>query len=318
MRADRLLSILLTLQVHQRVTARELAERLEVSERTIYRDMEALSSAGIPVLAERGSSGGWALLDDYRTDLTGLNPAEIQTLFLSAAPRLLDDLGMRQAYEAALIKLLAALPSISRRDAEYARQRIHIDPAGWFEAPENAAALPVIQDAVWQSRKLRLDYHRGDGQNVERVVDPLGLVAKGSVWYLVALIEGDIRAYRVSRVREAAILDERAARPADFDLAAYWEQSKVELKQNLPRYQAVMRMTPAALKKLRGARYVRVEQESPPDADGWLCVRADFEIEDLARDHALRGLPEIEVLEPPALRAQVIAILERARRVYRP
>ncbi len=317
MRADRLLSILLTLQVHQRVTARELAERLEVSERTIYRDMEALSIAGIPVLAERGSSGGWALLDDYRTDLTGLNAAEIQTLFLSATPRLLDDLGMRQAYEAALIKLLAALPSISRRDTEYARQRIHIDPAGWFEASENAAALPIIQDAVWQSRKLRLDYARSDGQSVERVVDPLGLVAKGSVWYLVARVEGDLRTYRISRVRDAVILDDTAERPADFDLAVYWEQSKVEMKQNLPRYQAIMRMTPAALKRLRGARYVRIEQESPPDANGWICVCADFEIEDVAREHALRGVPEIEVLEPPELRASVIEILDRARTVYK-
>jgi predicted DNA-binding transcriptional regulator YafY len=268
------------------------------------------------VLAERGSGGGWALLDEYRTDLTGLNPAEIQTLFLSATPRLLDDLGMRQAYEAALIKLLAALPSISRRDAEYARQRIHIDPAGWFEAPENAAALPIMQDAVWQSRKIRLAYARADGQSVERIANPLGLVAKGSVWYLIASVDGAIRTYRISRVRDAAILDEPAERPADFDLAAYWEQSKAEMKQNLPRYTALMRMTPAALNRLRGARYVRIEQEHPPDAKGWICVCADFEIEDLAREHAIRAIPEIEVLEPPELRAQVIDMLERARGVY--
>src|SRR5438874_11494791 len=130
MRADRLLSILLILQVHQRITARELSKRLEVSERTIHRDMEALGAAGVPVYAERGTGGGWVLSEAYQTNLTGLNEAEIQSLFLANPPHLLADLGLRQASEGALIKLLAALPSISRRDAEFARQRLHVDGAG--------------------------------------------------------------------------------------------------------------------------------------------------------------------------------------------
>src|SRR5690349_23068717 len=148
MRADRLLSILLLLQVHRRVTARELARRLEVSQRTILRDMEALSGAGVPVVPERGTGGGWRLLEEYRTNLTGLNEAEIQALFLTKPPRLLADLGLDRASEAALIKLLAALPTGSRRRAEDIRTRIHIDVPGWRPSEETARYLPLLQEAV--------------------------------------------------------------------------------------------------------------------------------------------------------------------------
>src|SRR5437660_3968129 len=189
MRADRLLSILLHLQVHRRITACELAKRLEVSERTIYRDMDALSAAGIPVVAERGTGGGWALLEEYKTNLTGLNEAEIQTLFLTQPARLLTDLGLRQTSEAALIKLLASLPAISRRGAEYIRQRIYVDVTGWHHTEENIAALPILQEAIWRERELQLTYQRNDGKLVERLAAPLGLVAKGTVWYLVAIVE---------------------------------------------------------------------------------------------------------------------------------
>src|SRR5258708_39010288 len=150
MRADRLVSILLLLQVNRRTTARELAKRLEVSERTIHRDMDALGSAGVPVTAERGSGGGWGLMEAYKTNLTGLNHAEIQALFLTKPPQLLSDLGLHQASEGALIKLLAALPAMSRRDAEYARQRIHIDTAGWGNTPVGAASRPGLQAGIWQ------------------------------------------------------------------------------------------------------------------------------------------------------------------------
>ena len=160
MRADRLLSIMLLLQVHKRVTSRELARRLEVSERTIHRDMDALGAAGIPIYAERGIGGGWALSEAYQTNLTGLNEAEIQALFLATPPNLLADLGLHQAADAALIKLLAALPAFSRRDAEFARQRIHVDGAGWLRAREAVPFLSAIQEALWQDRKLILAYQR--------------------------------------------------------------------------------------------------------------------------------------------------------------
>src|SRR5262245_3409947 len=236
MRADRLLSILLLLQTYRRTTAHDLAERLEVSERTIHRDMEALGVAGVPVVAERGASGGWSLLGEYRTNLTGLNEAEIQALFLARSPRLLEDLGLGKSAEAAFIKLFAAVPPATRHDADSTRQRIDIDVTGWNRSEESVPLLPLLQEAVWRERRLRFKYQRGFDCDVERVVDPLGLVAKGSVWYLVAAIDGDIRNYRVSRVYEAEMTGQTFTRPESFDLAAKWNQSAVEFKLKFPRY----------------------------------------------------------------------------------
>jgi predicted DNA-binding transcriptional regulator YafY len=317
MRADRLLSILLLLQVNQRVTARELAQRLEVSERTIYRDMDALSGAGIPVLAERGASGGWMLLDEYRTDLTGLNQAEIQALFLTKPAQLLSDLGLDKAADAGLIKLLAALPGRQRRDAEYARQRIHVDAAGWHQTQENLSALPTLQEAVWQECKLLLTYQRGDATGVERLVDPLGLVAKGSVWYLVAAVEDEVRTYRVSRVQGAKLTDQPAVRPPDFDLAAYWAQSSADFIAGLPRYPVIVRVAPAILPELGYAnRLARIEQIGPPETDGWVEVSLRFDVMLEACAYVLGFGDQIEVLEPPELREKVIALAERVAAFY--
>jgi predicted DNA-binding transcriptional regulator YafY len=307
MRADRLLSILLLLQTQGRMTARELARRLEVSERTIHRDMEALSGAGVPVVAERGSGGGWSLLDNYRTNLTGLNLAETQALFLNTPARFLSDLGLDKASDAALVKLLAALPAVNRRDAEFMRQRIHIDVAGWHSSGEDVSCLPVLQEAIWQERKLRLFYCRSDNASVERVVDPLGLVAKGSAWYLVAAVEGEIRTYRASRIQEARITDEACFRPDDFDLAAYWSQSTADFVAQLPRYAALVRVSPDLFPRIRFVwRYARIERTDPPDDDGWVLIHVLFHFEQDACENVLSGGPHIEVLDPPELRELVI------------
>src|SRR5512133_650698 len=196
MRADRLFSIVLLLQANRRMTAGELAARLEVSERTVLRDMDALSAAGIPVIADRGASGGWRLVDGYQTKLTGLTPAEIQSLFFARPERLMSDLGLKQEAATAMLKLEAALPERSRRDADFARSRLHVDPRGWRDPGESIGALPVILAALWQDRRVRFTYHRQLCEPGERTVDPLGLVAKGSTWYLVALSDGEPRTYR--------------------------------------------------------------------------------------------------------------------------
>lgn len=307
MRADRLLSILLLLQVHRRLTARELACRLEVSDRTIYRDMEALSTAGIPVIAERGKGGGWFLLEAYQTNLTGLNLAEIQALFLPKPAHLLSDLGLHQAFEAALIKLLAALPSMYRRDAEYVHQRIHVDAAGWRPSEENISSFPTLQEAIWQECKLHFTYQRSDRAIVERFVDPLGLVAKGSVWYLVAAVEGEVRSYRVSRVQDAKVSDQPCDRPQGFNLSAYWERSSADFQANLPRYPAIVRVAPVILPRMQYAgRFARIEQVDPPDAEGWMKVYIQFDVEEEACSYVLGFGPQIEVVEPHALREKVI------------
>lgn len=320
MRADRLLSILLLLQLHRRITARELAKRLEVSERTIHRDMEALSTAGIPVTAERGITGGWSLLEEYRTNLTGLNEAEIQALFLTQPNRLLTDLGLHKAADAAIIKLLAALPSISRRDAEYVHQRIYIDNASWHQTEENVSSLATLQKAVLQERKLLFIYQR-DGNDTstafERMVDPLGLVAKGSTWYLIAAIENDIRSYRVSRIQRAEVLDKPCLRPHGFDLADYWAQSSTRFVANLPRYTVTVRIAPEVLEHIYHAgRYAKIEATEPADASGWMRLRLQFEMEDAACGYLLSFGPRVEIIEPVELRERVIALARSVVEFY--
>jgi predicted DNA-binding transcriptional regulator YafY len=309
MRADRLLSILLLLQVHRRMTARALAERLEVTPRTIHRDMEALSAAGIPVHAERGSGGGWVLPEAFRTDLTGLTPAESQALFLATPPRLLADLGLAKASDAALVKLLAALPAVARRGAEYVRQRILLDAPGWRPGAEATLCLPALQDALWRERKVRLVYGRPESEPTARLVDPLGLVAKCSTWYLVAGVDGDLRTYRVSRVQAVEPTDEPATRPPDFDLAAYWARSAAAFVAALPSYPLTVRVAPEALSRLTfpGA-YARVEHVGEPEADGWRTVRLQHETADEAASYVLGFGPRMTVLAPAALRERVVEL----------
>jgi predicted DNA-binding transcriptional regulator YafY len=317
MRADRLLSIMLLLQVHRRLTARKLAERLEVSERTIHRDMDALSGAGIPVVAERGQGGGWSLLEPYRTNLTGLNLTEVQALFLAQPPSLLADLGLEKPAEAALIKLLATLPPLQRRDADFIRQRIHLDATSWHPSPEDLSALPALQQALWQECKVRLVYRRSDGTEVERLIDPLGLVAKGSVWYLVAAVEGAVRTYRVSRVQAITPTEEAAERPAGFDLATYWQQSLANFVAGPPRYPVTVRIDPDILPFLKYAsRLARIERIGQPEADSWLTVSLQFDVIEEACAYVLGFGPQMEVLEPAELRQMVIRKAEATVAFY--
>ena len=301
MRADRLLSILFLLQMHQRMTTRELATRLEVSSRTIHRDMEALCAAGIPIVAGRGAKGGWFLSENFETSLTGLNRSEIQALFFPGPSQLLHDLGLQQASEAGFIKLLATLPAFAQRDAEYARQRIYIDSTGWYSSPEQLASLGIVQDAIWQERQVQLVYQRGDASVVERIIDPLGLVAKGQVWYLVAAVDGAVRSYRVSRIHAATMLDTPCVRPDQFDLVHYWRQSSAEFRANLPQYRAVVRIEQTILPRIRWWRYAFIEHTAKPDNEGWVRATLCFEIEEEAIAFVLSCNDSIEILEPAAL-----------------
>jgi len=299
-RADRLLSILLQLQLHGRMTSRDLAKRLEVSERTIHRDMSALGTAGVPIVAERGARGGWTLMEGYRTNLTGLSESEVQALFVTKPSRLLADLHLEKASDAALVKLLTVLPTVNRRNAELARQRIHIDVSGWNRSNEQVPHLPKLQESVWHDRKLRMLY--GEDCPSERVVDPLGLVAKGSIWYLVARIDGDIRSYRVSRIREATILEDCFTRPEKFDLAEFWETSSARFKERLPRFNVVIRATASVVEWLR--RMIRFGAIDEVSAD---CVRMHFDAEEVAKTVLLGLGDQIEVLEPASLRESIVA-----------
>jgi predicted DNA-binding transcriptional regulator YafY len=320
MRADRLVALLLLLQTRGRMTAQELARRLEVSERTIYRDVSALGMAGVPVYAERGPGGGCSLAHGYRTNLTGLTLDEARTLFMSGAPALLRDLGMSKALDDALLKLLAALPSSQRRQAERARERIYVDPAGWSLPDDVPAHLATIQEAVWSDQRLRMVYNRPTGETVERIADPLGLVAKASIWYLVASVEGNLRTYRISRIAQATVLEEPCRRPDGFDLAAYWTSSSAEFQASWRQYETRVRIAPALLPMLEeiyGSRYAALVREAPPpDGEGWVTLRLQFESLEAARGHILGFGAEMEVLEPDELRASVVRFATETAAFY--
>jgi predicted DNA-binding transcriptional regulator YafY len=272
--------------------------------------MDALSGAGIPVIAERGTGGGWSLVGEYRTNLTGLNEAEIQSLFVSKPARVLADLKLEKAAEGAFLKLLAALPSIYRRGAEQARQRIYVDQTGWNRTEEAVPHLHALQEAVWQERRTRILYRRGECEAAaERTLDPLGLVAKGSAWYFVAGTEGgEVRSYRVSRVEGVELSDERSARPPDFDLAVFWENSAAQFRAHLPAYRARVRVRQEILARMPYAgRFARIEETGEPDAGGWVEVALRFDAEEIACEYALGFGTQLEVLEPLALREKVIA-----------
>ncbi|WP_068783566.1 helix-turn-helix transcriptional regulator [Paenibacillus phocaensis] len=308
MRADRLLTILLLLQNRGKMSSRQLAERLEVSERTIARDIEALSAAGIPVYAERGSRGGWVLADSYRTNLTGMRPEEIVSLLLTNHNELLKDLGIQGDFQTAYQKLLAAAPAPIRQDAELIRERIHIDGAGWHASKEAVPWLSAVQEAVWAERKLSIRY-RKEEDVTQRIVRPLGLIAKRDVWYLAAEQEpeGKLRTFRISRLEEAHVLDETFVRPSDFDLEAYWEQSTARFKSELPRYLARVRATETGLNRLRRERFVNVLHVEGPDKQGQHLMEVDLQTLDWACGVILRGGRDVEVLEPSELRERVTA-----------
>jgi predicted DNA-binding transcriptional regulator YafY len=305
MKADRLLSALLLLQAHRRLTGRELARRLEVSGRTVHRDMEALSAAGVPVFALRGAKGGWQLDEDWRTRVPGLEEAELRALLLSQ-PRSLGDSKLARAAERALDKLTAALPVPLRERAQSMRQRLYVDTKGWRGTSEATFALPVVQDALARDRRLRLRYRKADRESVRRTVDPLGLVAKGTAWYLVARSAEGLRTYRVSRIEEAQLLEEPFERPADFDLAEYWESSTQRFLKERPRYEATLRLAPKAAEDMKTWHAASpAPAQAGPSADGWSTLRVEFDNEGQACFVCLGLSRSVEVIAPKALRERV-------------
>lgn len=306
MQINRLLSTLMLLQAHSKLTADELADRLEVSPRTILRDMEALSAAGIPVVADRGRGGGWSLIEGYRTSLTGLHSDEIQALVLAAPVQLLQDLGLDDAAEQAALKLLAALPSVRHDDAERMRERIHIDGTRWVGGEdESHACLPMLQDALWKDRRITVEYTRGDGESVSRTLEPLGLVAKGRIWYLIAQVDDDLRTYRVSRIQQVNVLDESFNRPQHFDLADYWEQSTRTFVANLPQFPVTLRLQKDSLWLIQSWRWATIESTSPADGSGWMTVQITCETLEEATACVLACGEKARVISPDELAIEV-------------
>lgn len=308
MKADRLISVLMLLQARGRVTERELSERLEVSQRTIHRDLEALSAANVPVFAMRGSRGGWELAEGWRTQVPALDSGELRAL-LMVQPRAAGHPRLRAAAESALNKLMAALPGSMREEATAMRERLHVDAAGWWEAGEDLSVLPLVQEAVMRDRRLTFDYIRADGERSARTVDPLGLVSKGPNWYLVARTEQGMRTFRVSRISGATVLASSFKRPARFALTAYWQRSLSELEGKRQGYPAILAIQKSAVQKLtRWLAAKPAEGAYVWDRDAeMIAMEVRFEHLDQARFVILGLGTRAQVIEPPGLKDAVDA-----------
>ena len=313
MRADRLLSALLLLQAHGKQTGRQLATRLDVSERTIHRDMEALSAAGVPVFALRGVRGGWQLDEEWRTEVPGLDEAELRA-FLMAQPRVVGDKSLADAAERALDKLLAALPVTMRQRAAAMRQRLYVDTTAWYGRTDDLSALPFVQDALSRDRKLQFNYSKRKGGHTgpleleapgERTVEPLGLVAKGTTWYLVANTPAGYRTFRVSRMSSARVLEEKFQRPVDFDLVTHWNASTTAFMDSRRRYLVTLRVEPEVADKLRDwFRPITVLGPSSP-ADHRIGLQVNFADEEQAAFIVMGFAAHAEVVAPDGLRLRI-------------
>ncbi|MER7011268.1 WYL domain-containing protein [Saccharopolyspora sp. NPDC000359] len=320
MRASRLVSLLSLLQARGSMTGPELARELEVSERTVARDVLALAEAGVPVYAERGRAGGYRLLGGYRSKLTGLHQAEAEALFLFGVPTAAAEMGLGEAVAAARRKASAALPPPFRDAPERVGQRFHLDAPRWFREAETPAGLAELSRAVWSDLKVTACYGR-DGREVRRELEPHGLVLKAGVWYLIARREQRFLTYRVDRFRAVEVLGEPFDRAADFDLAAFWEEKSEEFARSLLRETVEIRVSPSGLRKLHSVADPAGAQAAEaaagePDAAGWVSTRLPVESLDIAYDQLLGLGPELEVLAPPELRARFARAARRATELY--
>jgi predicted DNA-binding transcriptional regulator YafY len=323
-RADRLLSLVLLLQARGRATAQAIATELEVSVRTVYRDLEALVAAGVPVLTESGPGGGCRLMEGYRFPLRGLRPDEAEALLILGVPGVLSELGLDRALDAAQrqIRVTAGGPDGG------AAALVHLDMPRWFGSQEEVPCLRDLARALRSRQRLAVRYRphdEDDGADL-RVIGPLGLVNKAGLWYLVASPEGcvhhrpGVRVLRVARIASARVLAEPFERPAGFELAAFWRQWSAEFEASRPRLAVTLRASPRALAVFREifgqAAGPALAAALPPDEDGWRVVTLSFEHQ-RAAVHRLAGFgDQVEVLAPPSVRAGMVATARQILRRY--
>ncbi|MER6851162.1 WYL domain-containing protein [Streptomyces flaveolus] len=323
MRAARLIKMVLLLQSRPAMTAAELARELEVSERTVTRDAQALSEAGVPVYAERGRAGGYRLIGGYRTRLTGLARGEAEALFLSGVPGALREMGLEDAASAARLKVSAALLPSLRDASRTAAQRFHLDAPSWFREPRTPELLPAVADAVWDDRRIAARYRRGE-EEVVRELEPYGLVLKAGVWYLCARVPDgfSFRVYRIDRFTAVEPGVERFARDEEFDLPAFWAERAEQFARSILRAEVVVRLSERGVRELpyavdAPAAREALEAAGAPDADGWVTVTVPVESEEVAHTQ-LRALgPEVEVLAPGELRERFARDARRLDALYR-
>ncbi|GGV14986.1 YafY family protein [Streptomyces griseoflavus] len=322
MRAARLIKMVLLLQSRPSMTAAELASELEVSERTVTRDAQALSEAGVPVYADRGRIGGYRLVGGYRTRLTGLARGEAEALFLSGVPGALREMGLEDTASAARLKVSAALLPSLRDASRTAAQRFHLDAPNWFREPTTPELLPAVADAVWDDRRITARYRRGEDE-VERELEPYGLVLKAGVWYLCARVaeRGAFRVYRIDRFTAVEAGGERFERAADFELPAFWEERAEQFSRSILRAEVVVRLSAEGVRRLPHvvdppAAREALGRAGEPDGGGWVRVTLPVESEEVAFTQLTALGAEVEVLEPGGLRERFAAEAARLAEVY--
>ena len=318
MRASRLLTIQMLLETRGRMAAPELAAALEVSVRTLYRDIDELTAAGVPVYAERGRAGGFQLLPGWKTTLTGFTPAEAEAVFLSGLPGPAADLGLGPQVQSAQLKLQAALPAPMRAAAGRVSGRLHLDPIEWYREADATEHLATVAAAVWDERQLEIAYESWT-RSARQTVHPLGLVLKAGAWYLVGTREQKLRTFRVSNITEARMLEGACLRPKGFDLAMHWAASVKRFEQELYTSEAEVAATARGLADLRrvGAALARALKDVPvPDEGATARVKIPIESEAQAAGMLLRLAPDVEVLKPVALRRAVMARIATAAGSY--
>jgi predicted DNA-binding transcriptional regulator YafY len=301
------------------MTADELAQALEVSSRTIYRDLDALAEAGVPVYAERGPGGGAQLVEGYRTRLTGLNADEAEALFFSGLPGPAADLGLGTVLAAAQLKVLAALPPELQERAERSGRLFHLDTAGWFRGEDLTPHLATLASAVWEGRRVAARYREGP-KVVRRTLDPLGLVFKAGAWYLVARRSVGMRVYRVSRFASVRVLEETFERPSDFELGAYWAESSERFVRERPRFDVRIRMRRIGLRYLRGIVHqdgrALLDEAGKGSPDEVVELTVPFDQLEYAYRELLTFGGDVEVLDPPELRERLRSAAEEVLALY--
>ncbi len=307
MRADRLLSIILLLQTRGKMTTKRLAEELGVSRRTILRDISVLSFSGVPVYSEGGHGGGVALIEEYRTTLTGLNTLEVQSLFVANNNDALRDVGLGDAGERLLLKLLAALPNMHHSTADHIRQRLMIDPTWWWHDSAITPFWEEMQRAVYEDKLIQAEYESFDGTIAERTLAPYSLICKSSVWYLLAERDQELRTYRVSRFHSVRLLDTSFSRRPDFDLPTYW-RAKAQRFENLsPEYRCVLRIHPERISLIKWLMPGRWELIKDADDKGWMTLSLTMDSDLLAKMLVFGLVGFVEVVEPAELKDAVVA-----------
>jgi predicted DNA-binding transcriptional regulator YafY len=304
MKSGRLLAMLLMLQSKGRSSAREIAEELEVSQRTVYRDLDALSAAGVPVHAERGVQGGIVLAAGYRKALTQFGEDEIRALFI-AGESALADIGLADGRVRALEKLAGALPDAQRRAAHMMRSRIYVDQRRWWQAAQPREHLATLRRAIWEDRRVTLRYRDRARKITERVIDPLGLVAKAGIWYLVSRYKDEMRTFRAERILGVQENADRFIRPPDFDLDAFWRDWTKKFEESVPEYPVLLRVRADQIEDVTSYWESKAVEDAGRSKKHKL-VRVIFPGPEAAVHQIVAWGRRVEVVEPKELRQRVI------------